>query len=36
MFINFQLRENINDYKVDDFEVHDYKCHEVIKMTMVD
>lgn len=30
-----QVRENINDYKVDDFEIHNYKCHDVIKMAMV-
>lgn len=30
-----QLRENINDYKVEDFEIHNYKCHDVIKMAMV-
>jgi thymidylate synthase len=30
-----QIRENINDYCVEDFLVSEYKCHEVIKMTMV-
>jgi len=30
-----QVRENINDYQVDDFEIHNYKSHEVIKMNMV-
>jgi len=30
-----QVRENINDYKVDDFEIHNYKFHDVIKMSMV-
>jgi thymidylate synthase len=30
-----QVRENINDYQVEDFEIVGYKSHEVIKMTMV-
>jgi thymidylate synthase len=30
-----EVRENINDYKVEDFEVHNYVCHDVIKMKMV-
>lgn len=30
-----QIRDNINDYKVEDFEIHNYKCHDVIKMSMV-
>lgn len=30
-----QIRENINDYQVDDFEIHNYKSHEAIKMKMV-
>ncbi len=30
-----QIRENINDYCVEDFQLSNYKCHEVIKMTMV-
>lgn len=30
-----QVRENINDYQVDDFEIHNYKSHEAIKMKMV-
>jgi thymidylate synthase len=29
------IRENINDYQVEDFEVIGYKSHEVIKMKMV-
>jgi thymidylate synthase len=29
------VRENINDYQVEDFEIHNYQCHEVIKMKMV-
>jgi thymidylate synthase len=30
-----QIRENINDYCVDDFEIHNYKHHEPIKFKMV-
>ncbi len=30
-----QIRENIDDYQVDDFEIHNYKNHESIKMKMV-
>jgi thymidylate synthase len=30
-----QIRENINDYQVDDFEVHNYQHHEQIKFEMV-
>jgi len=30
-----QVRENINDYQVEDFEIINYKSHEVIKMNMV-
>jgi thymidylate synthase len=30
-----QVRENINDYHVDDFELNDYKSHEPIKFKMV-
>ena len=30
-----QIRDNINDYQVEDFEVHDYHHHEQIKMKMV-
>jgi thymidylate synthase len=29
------VKENINDYTVDDFEICDYKSHDVIKMKMV-
>ncbi len=29
------VRENINDYQVDDFEIKNYKHHEAIKMNMV-
>ena len=30
-----QIRENINDYQVEDFEIHNYKCCEAIKMQMI-
>jgi len=30
-----QIRENINDYQVDDFEIHNYQSHQAIKMKMV-
>lgn len=30
-----QIRENINDYQVEDFELHNYKSHEAIKFAMV-
>ena len=30
-----QVRENINDYTVDDFEIHNYQSHEAIKVAMV-
>ena len=30
-----QVRENINDYQVEDFEIHNYQTHEGIKMKMV-
>jgi thymidylate synthase len=30
-----QVRDNINDYEVDDFELHNYQCHEPIKFKMV-
>jgi thymidylate synthase len=30
-----QLRENINDYKVEDFELHNYKYHQAIKVAMI-
>lgn len=29
-----RLRENINDYKVDDFVLHNYQSHSAIKMNM--
>lgn len=29
------IRENINDYQVDDFEIHDYQHHPPIKFQMV-
>jgi thymidylate synthase len=30
-----QVRENINDYQVEDFEIHNYQSHEAIKVDMV-
>jgi thymidylate synthase len=30
-----QIRENINDYQVEDFEIHNYHCHEAIKVAMI-
>ena len=30
-----EVRENINDYHLDDFEIHNYIHHEPIKMKMV-
>jgi len=30
-----QVKDNINDYQVDDFEIHNYYSHEPIKMNMV-
>lgn len=30
-----QVRENINDYQVEDFEIHNYKHHETIKVAMI-
>lgn len=30
-----QVRENINDYQVEDFEVHNYQSHEAIKVAMI-
>ena len=30
-----QVRENINDYQVEDFEIHNYKHHEAIKVKMI-
>jgi len=30
-----ELRENINDYQLEDFEIHNYQSHEPIKMKMV-
>ena len=29
------VRENINDYEVEDFEIHNYQCHEAIKVAMI-
>jgi thymidylate synthase len=30
-----QVRENINDYQVEDFEIHNYQSHDAIKVAMV-
>jgi thymidylate synthase len=30
-----QIKENIDDYQVEDFELHNYKHHEQIKVAMV-
>jgi thymidylate synthase len=30
-----QVRENINDYQVEDFEIHNYQHHEQIKVKMI-
>ena len=30
-----EVRENINDYQVEDFEINNYKCHDAIKVAMV-
>jgi len=30
-----EVKDNINDYQVDDFEIHNYQHHEAIKMNMV-
>ena len=30
-----EVRENINDYELEDFEINGYQCHEAIKMNMV-
>ena len=30
-----QVRDNINDYQVDDFDIHNYVSHEPIKFQMV-
>ena len=30
-----QVKENINDYQVEDFEIHNYVSHEAIKVAMV-
>ena len=30
-----QVRENINDYTVEDFKIHNYQSHEAIKVAMV-
>ena len=30
-----QVRENMNDYCLDDFEINNYQSHEAIKVAMV-
>jgi thymidylate synthase len=30
-----QIRENINDYQVDDFILENYQSHEAIKVAMI-
>ena len=30
-----EVRENINDYQVEDFEIHNYKHHDAIKVAMI-
>jgi thymidylate synthase len=30
-----QVRENINDYQVEDFEIHNYQSHDAIKVAMI-
>jgi thymidylate synthase len=30
-----QIRENINDYQVEDFEINNYKSHEAIRVAMI-
>jgi thymidylate synthase len=30
-----QVRENINDYTIEDFEIHNYQSHDAIKVAMV-
>jgi thymidylate synthase len=30
-----EIRDNINDYQVDDFEIHNYESHKAIKVKMV-
>jgi thymidylate synthase len=30
-----QIRENINDYKLEDFDIHDYTSHDAIKVAMI-
>ena len=30
-----EVRENINDYQVEDFEIHNYEHHEQIKVVMI-
>jgi thymidylate synthase len=30
-----QVRDDINDYCIEDFEIHNYQSHEAIKVTMI-
>ena len=30
-----QVKDNINDYQVEDFEIHNYQSHDAIKVAMV-
>ena len=30
-----KVRENINNYQVEDFELHNYKSHDAIKVAMI-
>jgi thymidylate synthase len=30
-----QVRDNINEYQVEDFEIHNYQSHEAIKVEMI-
>jgi len=30
-----KIRENIDEYEIDDFEIHNYKHHEQIKVEMI-
>jgi thymidylate synthase len=30
-----EIKDNINDYKVEDFEIYNYKYHPQIKMNMI-
>ena len=30
-----EVRDNINDYQVEDFRIHNYQSHDAIKVKMV-